>query len=400
MANQIEQKSRIKQFLSEHYLLSRGVLYFTLALLLVACSDQENNQATIDAAVNAAVQKTIAVLATATPIPTETPSTATPHPTATETPTLPPTATTIPPVEEAGLCPEDMAFIPEGTFQFGSTWDDILAFAELCSQIPSNSNCSSRQLEDELHGRNGTSRLDVTLANYCIDKFEITNLKFLAFTIDTGHVTQAEINGSNVWNGTNHSIDYKRGINFRRPHSEDIDITQNPEFDEHPVVHVSFYDAVAYCKWAGKRVPTEEEWEKAARGATDGRLYPWGDEHKFSGRANIGAVSSDETRPVGSFPEGISPYGLHDTTGNVMEWTSSSNQSGERYRKGAAYPTGVPYGHIGWRYLADPSYTSGTLGIRCASDVDESQSRQETLPVTYVGPPASLTPSLILLLAY
>jgi len=89
----------------------------------------------------------------------------------------------------------------------------------------------------------------------------------------------------------------------------------------HPVVMVSWEDTIAYCEWAGVRLPTETEWEKAARGE-DGRIYPWGDEFD-SERANVREGGVGSTTPVGVYPDGASPYGLLDCAGNVWEWTTS-----------------------------------------------------------------------------
>ncbi len=96
---------------------------------------------------------------------------------------------------------------------------------------------------------------------------------------------------------------------------------QNPEFAQHPVTHVTWAQANAYAAWAGGRLPNEAEWEKACRG-TDGRLYPWGEEEPTSKLANYNNEIGDTT-PVGSYPDGASPYGALDMAGNVWEWTLS-----------------------------------------------------------------------------
>ena len=102
----------------------------------------------------------------------------------------------------------------------------------------------------------------------------------------------------------------------------DWSIMTQPQHQRRPVVNVSWEDAVNYCKWAGKRLPTEAEWEKAARG-TDGRIYPWGNEAPTRLHANYGRKEWDNHQaltPVGSFEEGKSPYGIYDMAGNAWEW--------------------------------------------------------------------------------
>ena len=109
-------------------------------------------------------------------------------------------------------------------------------------------------------------------------------------------------------------------------------LLRDPEFGilSAPVVGISWYEAEAYAKWAGKRLPTEQEWERAARGDGDGREDPGGDKFEKD-KCNVG-INIGQTTPVGSYPGGISPHGCYDMAGNVWEWTESLYEKGKPYR--------------------------------------------------------------------
>lgn len=218
---------------------------------------------------------------------------------------------------------EEMVLIPAGEVQLGTDNKTDLTF-----------------------GTEADTRT-VFVAAFYIDKYEVTNRQYAKFLSETGHRTPK------FW--------------------------EDPRLNapDQPVVGVNWEDAEAYAAWAGKRLPTAIEWEKAARG-TDGRLYPWGHDYDPTrGNFDDGGSMDGSTdgyamasAPVGSFTSGISPYGLHDMAGNVWEWVSDQSETTDEKTyaiRGGSWTNGAGDTRttVAYIYPAQCSDHSSSVGFRC-----------------------------------
>jgi formylglycine-generating enzyme required for sulfatase activity len=260
--------------------------------------------------------------------------------------------------EAGGPGPGEMVTVPAGEFQMG------------CDEGNPNESCISDA--QPLH--------TVYLDAYAIDKHEVTNAQYAEFLNAEGNQEEG-------------------GATWLDADDDDVRIHQNgvwqadAGYEDHPVVEVSWYGARAYCQWQGKRLPTEAEWEKAARGDSDIRVYPWGDDAPDCLRLNYyhsgtGYCVGDTTQ-VGSYPSGASPYGALDMSGNVSEWVNdwfdSNYYSTYPVDGWPSNPSGPATGTYkvlrggGWGSYWDnvraafrsynidgPHYSGDTMGFRCA----------------------------------
>jgi formylglycine-generating enzyme required for sulfatase activity len=333
--------------------------FIIFALLFTACSAAVE-QTTIPTA-TVTIQTPAAMMTKMPPTPTIE-ATATPQTlTATQTVTLiPPTPTITPtPLPSMGSTRTSeidqmvQVYVPAGDFLMGSTDPEAkmtLEGGRAYPEIPQHT---------------------VYLDGYWIDKYEVTNSQY-AMCVEAGGCTPP-------FDTNNYTYEKYYG---------------NPDFSNYPVVWVSWFQARAYCEWAGRRLPTEAEWEKASRG-TNGQKYPWGNDPVSGERANFCDINCTrsianpryndgypDTAPVGSYPAGASPYGAMDMSGNVWEWVSSLIQPypydatdgredldapGERAWRGGPWSNGFWWMRSSVRYRSIPDYRWYNLGIRCAS---------------------------------
>ncbi|XP_006132861.2 formylglycine-generating enzyme isoform X2 [Pelodiscus sinensis] len=250
----------------------------------------------------------------------------------------------------------------------------------------------------------------VHVNQFYMDRYEVSNVEFEKFVNATGYVTEAEKFGDSfVFEGMlseQVKTDIQqavaaapwwmpvKGANWRQPEGPDSNISKRMD---HPVLHVSWNDAVAYCTWAGKRLPTEAEWEYSCRGGLDNRLFPWGNKFQPKGQhyantwqgefpiSNTGEDGYKGTAPVTAFPP--NGYGLYNIVGNAWEWTSdwwavhhsadeTHNPKGpssgtDRVKKGGSYMCHKSYCYryrCAARSQNTPDSSASNLGFRCAAD--------------------------------
>ena len=217
----------------------------------------------------------------------------------------------------------------------------------------------------------------VYLDAFWIDSTEVTNAMFAKFVAATKYKTGAEItkSGSVMDSETpGPNIIQVNGADWRHPHGPSSDVTN---MQDYPVVLIDWIDAKAYCEWAGRRLPSEAEWEKAARGM-DGRLYPWGNQPptgelaNFAGKDLVSMVGWADpnvddgyklTAPVGNYPQGVSPYGAYDMAGNVWEAVADYYDLDYYDISPARNPTGPSTGE-GGHVLRGGSWMMDAFGIR------------------------------------
>jgi formylglycine-generating enzyme required for sulfatase activity len=241
------------------------------------------------------------------------------------------------------MATDGMVLVPAGPFQMGNSLDNAMAE---CKKFRSDCETAWFLAEEPVH--------TVDVAAFYIDVYEVTNAAYRVCL--TAGVCQ---DPHFVYSATHN------------------DYFTNPAYNNHPMINVNWEKAKTYCEWRGARLPTEAEWEKAARG-TDGRTYPWGNDLDTT-RANYQDSKLGDPITVGSYESGKSPYGAYDMTGNVWEWTAdwfdaypgSTAQNpdfGQKVRvlRGGAWLDPGNTVHASYRGGLNPLHSFGNIGFRCA----------------------------------
>ena len=249
--------------------------------------------------------------------------------------------------------PPPMVTIPAGEFWMGSTPEER-EYGYGLDETLHGSTAARRHRWFEVETRH---RVD--LPAYRIDRNLVTNADYARFVADAGH--RAPFVSESVWRGYRLVHGYARVLKFLWR-----DGSPPMGRDQHPVVLVSHADAVAYCVWRGARLPSEAEWEKAARGI-DGRYFPWGDAFD-AGRLNSEDGGPFDTVPVGQYPNGQSPYGVLDMAGQVFEWTATLfRKEPPRYVvKGGSWDDFPGVTRSAARHGRPPALKHILVGFRCA----------------------------------
>jgi serine/threonine-protein kinase len=263
-----------------------------------------------------------------------------------------------------------VVLIPGGEFVMGASSDVQAQMLDLCP------NCDPASITDQAPQRS------IYVSPFWIYKTEVTIGQFRRFVESINYVTSAEKRGfSVVLDASTNEYISKPGISWSKPDGDPIDLDQ---YAEYPVTHVSLEDAAGYCGWAGSHLPSEAQWEKAAR-SVDGRFFPWGNTLPDNTYLNFN-LANDGPVEVMSYPAGVSPYGVYDMAGNVWEWIDgfyAESYDPNDIRNPIGPPSGN--GHVmrggSWaselgaelvnimttfRFYNSDDFSSSIVGFRCA----------------------------------